>query len=151
MVKTLLLAALVPNVPALRALTAGRLAALNHGSIVTMLPGQDRVMVAKTLRDLAGEFGEFQVSGGDDPMVEVSLIRVDTAGILRSVSNVDDAAAKRRLVKAMLWKEFEAQDKGEFVTTRPIIWKGTERIVELVFGNVRDRERLPDASCAPAA
>ncbi|MEV4675247.1 phage resistance protein [Actinomadura sp. NPDC049382] len=148
-VKTLLLAALVPNVPALRALTAGRLAALNHGSIVTMLPGQDRVMVAKTLRDLAGEFGEFQVSGGDDPMVEVSLIRVDTAGILRQVANVDDDAAKRRLVKAMLWKEFEAQDKGEFVTTRPIIWKGTERIVELVFGNVRDRERLPDAQFEP--
>ncbi|TDC74852.1 phage resistance protein [Actinomadura sp. 7K507] len=148
-VKTLLLAALVPNVPALRALTAGRLAALNHGSIVTMLPGQDRVMVAKTLRDLAGEFGEFQVSSGDDPMVEVSLIRVDTAGILRSVARVDDDAAKRRLVKAMLWKEFDAQDKGEFVTTRPTVWKGTERIVELVFGNVRDRERLPDGQFEP--
>ena len=38
-VKTLLLAALVPNVPALRDLTASRLAALNHGSIVTMRPG----------------------------------------------------------------------------------------------------------------
>ncbi len=37
-VKTLLLAALVPNVPALNGLTATRLAALNHGSIVTMLP-----------------------------------------------------------------------------------------------------------------
>ncbi|MBE1530889.1 phage resistance protein [Actinomadura algeriensis] len=148
-VKTLLLAALVPNVPALRSLTAGRLAALNHGSIVTMLPGQDRVMVAKTLRDLAGEFGEFQVTGGEDPMVEVSLIRVDTAGILRSVANVDDDAAKRRLVKSMLWTAFEAQDRGEFVTTRPIVWKGTERIVELVFGNVRDRERLPDGRFEP--
>ena len=37
-VKTLLLAALVPNVPALNGLTATRLAALNHGSIVSMLP-----------------------------------------------------------------------------------------------------------------
>ncbi|MFI0411543.1 phage resistance protein [Actinomadura sp. 3N508] len=148
-VKTLLLAALVPNVPALRTLTAGRLAALNHGSIVTMLPGQDRVMVGKTLRDLAGEFGEFQVSAGDDPTVEVSLIRVDTAGILRNVVNVDDDAAKRRLVKAMLWNEFGAQDKGEFVTSRPIVWKGTERVVELIFGNVRDRERLPDEQFEP--
>ncbi|MCO5994769.1 hypothetical protein [Actinoallomurus rhizosphaericola] len=37
-VKTLLLAALVPNVAALRHLTAGWLAALNHGSIATMIP-----------------------------------------------------------------------------------------------------------------
>ncbi|MFG1999071.1 phage resistance protein [Spirillospora sp. NPDC048911] len=148
-IKTLLLAALVPNVPALRSLTAGRLAALNHGSIATMLPGQDRSVVSKTLRDLAGEFGEFQVSGGDDPVVEVSLIRVDTAGILRSVVNVDDDAAKRRLIKNLLWKEFEAQERGEFVTTRPMVWKGTDRTIELVFDNIRDRDRLADGQFVP--
>ena len=48
--KTLLLAALVPNVPALNGLTATRLAALNHGSIVSMLPNQERAQVAKTLK-----------------------------------------------------------------------------------------------------
>jgi hypothetical protein len=41
-VKTLLLAALVPNVPALNGLTATRLAALNHGSIVSMVRNQER-------------------------------------------------------------------------------------------------------------
>ena len=35
LVKTLLLAALVSEVPALRALNAARLAALNHGSVVS--------------------------------------------------------------------------------------------------------------------
>ena len=50
-VKTLLLGALVPNVPALNGLTATRLAALNHGSIVTMLPNQERALVARTLNE----------------------------------------------------------------------------------------------------
>ena len=49
-IKTLLLAALVPNVPALNGLTATRLAALNHGSIKSMLPNQERAQVAKTLK-----------------------------------------------------------------------------------------------------
>ena len=66
-VKTLLLAALVPNVPALRALTASRLAALNHGSIAAMIPGQERAAVAGTLRELSGEFGEIRVSGRGRP------------------------------------------------------------------------------------
>lgn len=43
-VKTLLLAALVPNVPALNGLTASRLAALNQGSIVTMIRNQERAL-----------------------------------------------------------------------------------------------------------
>ncbi|HEU5155675.1 MAG TPA: phage resistance protein [Streptosporangiaceae bacterium] len=140
-VKTLLLAALVPNVPALRNLTASHLAALNHGSIATMIPGQDRAVVAKTLRELAGEFGEIRVSGTDDPSVEVALIGVDTAAILQQVRHVDDDAAKRSLLKSLLWEEFGVTARqGEFVSTRLIFWKGTERTVELVFANVRDRD-----------
>ena len=147
-IKTLLLSALVPNVPALRALTASRLAALNHGSIAVMIPGQDRSAVARTLRELSGEFGEIRVSGADDPSVEIALIGVDTAEILRRVINVDDDAARRRLIKALLWEEFGVTDKGEFITTCPVIWRGTDRVAELVFGNVRDRE-LADSQFEP--
>ena len=149
-VKTLLLSALVPNVPALRNLTASRLAALNHGSVVSRIPGQDRAMVAKTLRELAGEFGEIRVSGSDDPTVELALIGVDTAAILRQVSTtVGDDAAKRRLIKSLLWKELKVAERDEFVNTRQIVWRGTERTVELVFGNVRDRDTLSDQEFAP--
>ncbi|WP_119727666.1 phage resistance protein [Thermomonospora amylolytica] len=149
-VKTLLLSALVPNVPALRNLTASRLAALNHGSVVSMIPGQDRVMVARTLRELAGEFGEIRLSGGDDPTVELALIGVDTAAILSQVVNVDDDAARRRLIKSLLWQEFGVKESGEFVDTRQIVWRGTDRVVELVFGNVRDRETLSDDQFSPS-
>ena len=147
-VKTLLLSALVPNVPALRALTASRLAALNHGSIAAMIPGQERTAVARTLRELSGEFGEIRVSAAGDPAVEIALIGVDTGEILQKVINVDDDAARRRLVKAMLWDEFGVTDRGEFITTGPVTWRGTERTAELVFGNVRDPD-LADSQFEP--
>ncbi len=111
-VKTLLLAALVPNVPALRALTANRLAALNHGSIAAIIPGQDQKMVARTLRELAGEFGEIRVSEADNPAVEINLIGVNTSEILQQVIHVDDNAARRRLIKALLWEDFGITDRG---------------------------------------
>jgi hypothetical protein len=147
-VKTLLLAALVPNVPALRALTATRLAALNHGSIASLIPGREAKEVTRTLRELAGEFGEIQVSEADNPSVQVNLIGVDTSKILRDVIHVDDDAARRRLVKTMLWAEFKVTDRGEFTTNWPVVWRGTDRIAELAFANVRD-DNLADIQFAP--
>ena len=141
--KTLLLAALVPNVPALRGLTASRLAALNHGSIVAMLPNQERRTVAKTLRDLARKFGEFRVSEDEDPRVDLALIGIDTDGILRQARYVDDSAARRRVIRDLLWEEMDVTDSGELVTAIGIVWRGTARRVELVFGNVRDEDNLP--------
>ena len=141
--KTMLLAALVPNVPALRGLTASRLAALNHGSIVAMLPNQERRTVAKTLRDLARQFGEFRVSEDEDPRVDLAIIGIDTGGILRQARYFDDDAARRRVIKDLLWEEMDVADSGELVTAVGIVWRGTTRRVELVFGNVRDEDNLP--------
>jgi hypothetical protein len=147
-VKTLLLAALVPNVPALRALSASRLAALNHGSVAAMIPGQEPRTVARTLRELAGEFGEIRVSDADNPSVEISLIGVSTDEILREVIHVDDPAARRRLLRGLIWEDFKITDRDEFITTTLVVWRGTERVAELVFGNVRDRD-LADGQFEP--
>jgi len=149
-VKTLLLAALVPNVPALRGLTASRLAALNHGSIVTMLPNQERTSVARTLKELSASFGEIRLSGTeDDPRVDLALIGVDTEGILRDARHADDDAARRSMIKDLLWDELGLADLGTFVTATKVIWRGTTRRVEVLVENVRDRERLPRAKFAP--
>jgi hypothetical protein len=147
--KTMLLAALVPNVPALRGLTASRLAALNHGSIVTMLPNQERRTVARTLRDLARQFGEFRVSEDEDPRVDLAIIGIDTGGILRQARYVDDAAARRRVIKSILWEEMSVAESGELVTAIDIVWRGTTRRVELVLGNVRDEDSLQWQSFEP--
>ena len=58
LLKTLLLAALVPEVPALRALTAPRLAALNHGSVVSPVPGGEGGIVLQKLRSWVTRVGE---------------------------------------------------------------------------------------------
>jgi hypothetical protein len=137
-VKTLMLKALVPNVPALKTPNPGRLAALNHGWIPSMLPGRQGEIVAKMLRDLAGEFGEIRLQGETNPTVDVALIGIDTKSILEKVLHVDDDAARRRLVKDILWEELKAGDLDTFVSRRTIVWRGTTRVVELAFVNVAD-------------
>ena len=149
-VKTLLLAALVPNVPALNGLTATRLAALNYGSIVTMVRNQERAQVAKTLKFLQGQFGEFRLSGSeDDPRVDLALIGVDTEGIIRDNRHADDDAARRRLVREMLWAELNLKEEGAFETRTTVTWRGTTRAVEVLMDNVSDAG--PDADQAVPA
>jgi len=149
-VKTLLLAALVPHVPALRNLTASRIAALNYGSVVAMIPGQERTMVARTLRELASVFGQIRVSGADDPAVEMALIGVDTQGIMAQARAKDDPAARRRLLQDMLWDELGVTNSGQFESRKQSVWRGTSRTVEVVFANIRDPERLDSRQFEPS-
>lgn len=143
-VKTLLLAALVPNVPALKDLTAGRLAALNHGSIASMIPNQERAQVTRTLKTLNAEFGEIRLSGSeDDPRVDLHLIGVDTDGIIRDHRHADGDAERRKLVRDLLWKELGLKDDGAFDTRTRLVWRGTERTVEVLMDNVCDEVRMP--------
>ena len=149
-VKTLLLAALVPNVPALNGLTATRLAALNHGSIVTMVRNAERAQVTKTLKFLQGQFGEFRLSGSeDDPRVDLALIGVDTEGIIRDSRHADDDAARRRLVREMLWAELNLKEEGAFETRTTVTWRGTTRAVEVLLDNVSDQDRMPTRQFQP--
>ncbi|MGH3221200.1 MAG: phage resistance protein, partial [Streptosporangiaceae bacterium] len=148
-VKTLLLAALVPNVPALNGLTASRLAALNHGSIVSMLPNQEARLVAAMLRQLSAQFGEIRLSGSDDnPRVDLAIVGVDTDGILQDAWHADDDAARRRMVKELLWAELKLTDDGAFETQDKVIWRGTGRIVDVLLDNVRDADRMPSTRFA---
>src|SRR5664279_743581 len=61
--KTLLLSAVAPKVPALKELTAARLASLNHGSIVAPLPGAEVAIVLAKIRDWNRQVPEIHVSG----------------------------------------------------------------------------------------
>ncbi|MBO0801657.1 MAG: phage resistance protein [Nocardiopsaceae bacterium] len=143
-VKTLLLATLVPNVPALKDLTASRLAALNHGSVKSKIPNQERAQVTRTLKGLSAEFGEIRLSGSeDDPRVDLHLIGVDTDGIIRDNRHADGDAERRKLVRGLLWKELGLTDDGGFDTRKEIIWRGTARTVEVLMDNVCDHVRMP--------
>ncbi|UYQ62614.1 hypothetical protein [Streptomyces peucetius] len=94
-VKTLLLAALAPDVPALRRLTGTRLAALNHGSVRsrTVPPGDK---VAERMQSLQGKFhSELLAEGRSDPMSSLHLSDLDVEPLLDAVAGEDRVGTRR--------------------------------------------------------
>ncbi|MGW5613092.1 PglY protein [Streptomyces sp. NPDC003877] len=151
LIKTLLLAALAPNVPALARLTGGRLAALNHGTIKTRV-GSAGSVAAKALKELqAAEFGELRSEGDStgDPVFHLHLSDVDVEPLLEEVQgSADQPGLRRQWIKDQLWAALGIRDTQAFVCERDIVWRGTKRTAEFVFGNVRD-PHLPDEQFQP--
>lgn len=144
--KTLLLAALVPETPAVRGLTAGRLADLNHGSIRTPIPGGERARVLSTLQKWAGRIGELRLDGDEqDPSVSLQLVGVDVDAILEKVANVDRPGARTRLVRDLLGEAIDVDVSGTVTPSVRHVWRGRKRVTDLIFGNVRDKAEVPDS------
>jgi hypothetical protein len=150
LIKTLLIAALVPEVQALRGLTVRRLVALNPGAVRSPIRGQEPSLALTKLKALATRVGQLRVGDGDDPTVSLQLVGVDTVAILERVPHADSAAERRRWVRARLMKELGVVDTQRLMVDRTIVWRGTERSVELVYGNVRDPADLSDEQFEPA-
>ncbi len=149
LVKTLLLGALAPNVPALRTLTASRLAALNHGTIATPLAGTEPAVVLRRLRDLAGDVGEIRLSDDTrDPVISVELARVDYESIVERVRNIDNTGERRRLLRDLVFSALGLSTAATLSSdvTHTTVWRGSRRTVDVVYGNVRDRHELPDSA-----
>lgn len=143
LLKTLLIAELVPQVEAVRDLTPRRLAALNHGTIRSPIPGQEAGIVLRRLQKWAGEAGEIRVIGeGGDPRVKLKLTGVDVEGLLDRVANVDNAGARKLKIRERL---FEALGLGDasglaLFCEHTVAWRGTERRVSVIYGNVREMD-----------
>ncbi|MGW5633287.1 hypothetical protein [Streptomyces sp. NPDC003832] len=148
-VKSLLLGALAPDVPALRRLTGARLAALNHGSVRSRtVPAGD--VVVRRMRDLQAAFpSEVRSDGEADPVFSLHLSDLDIEPLLDAVAEEDKAGVRRVWLRDRLWEAVGVRD-GQFVAEKEIVWRGTRRIAEFVFGNVRDRADLPDEQFTPA-
>ena len=150
LIKTLLLAYLTPDLPALARLTGKRLADLNHGSIRrTRTVTDDRNALAR-LQELQGVFGELRSEGEDDPVFALHLSDLDVEPLLDAVGEQDRPSARRVWVKEALWKALGIKDTEGFVCEREIVWRGTRRTVEFVFGNVRDKADIPDDHFMPS-
>lgn len=142
--KTLLLAALAPEVEVLKNLTAGRLAALNHGSIRTPIEGREGQEVLRRCRAWAAEIGEVRI--GDhpaNPTIAMQLSAVDTESILADAGRHDNTGNRRRLIREILFSELGIEDRDELILYHDVAWRGTERRFEVIFANVRE---LPDES-----
>lgn len=146
--KTLLLSAVAPKVPALMALTAARLASLNHGSIVSPLPGGEASVVLSKVRTWARDVPEIHLDGDDrNPTIRVQLSDVDYESIVERAKGEDNPGRQRELLKDLvsdsLGIDLTRQDlQGAY--PHDIVWRGSRRRVDLLFGNVRDRTWLSD-------
>lgn len=142
--KTLLLAALVPEVEAFRDMTATKLAALNHGTIRAPIEGQEPQLVLQKLRALAAEVGEIKISDSAlNPTISIQLSGVDTETILDRARVVDVAGNRRAKVRELLFGRLGIPLEETLLLDHEFLWRGTKRSVDIVFGNVRE---LPEAS-----
>lgn len=145
LVKTLLLAALLPSIEVLRDLDVARLTALNHGSIKSPIPGAEKQTVLGKLRRWAAAVGALKL--GDDPQnptVSVRLTGVDIATIVDRAAHVDNAGERRRLVQMLVLGELGVDVDGRLFSEHSLEWRGTPRTFDLVLENIRDTQVLPD-------
>jgi hypothetical protein len=156
LLKTLLLAALVPEVPALRALTAPRLAALNHGSVVSPVPGGESGIVLHKLRSWTTRVGEIRVSDDQVPTVSLQISGVDVEPILANAAQADNDGTRRSKLQRILFEMLGIGTDNTLFGAQPFhayehLWRGTRREVDLYFEVVRELgyDRLRGRGGAP--
>ena len=148
--KTILLASLVPAVPALRNLTASRIAALNLGSVVSPVPGVEAPTVLGKLRQWQTSVPEITLSGDSaNPTVSLRLAEVDWEGVVERARSIDTEGQRRQTLQELVRDALGLGAATEMVTRRSVVWRGTRREAEVVFGNVRSARDLPDDAFRP--
>jgi hypothetical protein len=146
--KTLLLSAVAPAVPALKELTAARLASLNHGSIKSPLPGSEVGIVLAKVREWSRKVPEIHIDGDPrNPVIRVQLSDVAYESVVENAKGEDNDGRRRELLKDLVREALgiTERDPDVFgVYAHPVIWRGSRRIVDVVFGNVRDAAWLTE-------
>lgn len=154
LLQTLLLCALAPSVPALADLTLARLHALNHGSITTRIAGTEVGRLEQKAKEWAATFPEIKVIGtGPGAVVRLELTGVDLDAVLANAQVHNNLGNRRTKMRSLLKNALGVGDgPGGFDTydVLDLVWKGTERQLEVVFGNVADIDSLPEATLRPS-
>jgi hypothetical protein len=153
LIKTLLLSALAPTVPALHNLTARKLSALNYGSFVSPIQGGEVDQVARRVENWAARFTEIKYEKGDDPAVGLELIGIDVDSILQNarLAGADSPGTRKNQIKKLLYKEMGVAPTDRYGGDQfGLVWRGSKRAVEVVFGNVRDETDLRKEAFEPA-
>ncbi|MBL1113581.1 phage resistance protein [Streptomyces sp. 110] len=149
---TLLLSALAPSVPALRDLTIRRLGALNHGSVLSPIPGAEVGLIQAKVDEWATRFIEIKSTGTKtNPGVRLELAGVDVDSVIANANVNNNRSNRRALAKRLLADELglEVHDRmGSDELT--LVWRGSNRIAEVVIGDVNDTENMPDHEFSPS-
>ncbi|MCC3766277.1 phage resistance protein [Streptomyces sp. UNOC14_S4] len=154
LLQTLLLSALAPSVPALADLTLARLHALNHGSITTRIAGTEVGRLEQKAKEWAATFPEIKVTGtGPGAVVRLELTGVDLDAVLANAQVHNNQGNRRAKMRGLLKEALGVSDgPGGFdaYDVLNLVWRGTERQVEVVFGNVAEVDSLPEATLRPS-
>lgn len=139
LIKTLLLAALVPDVEALKNMTPQRLAALNHGTIATPIPGQEAATVINKFKRWAAAAGQIKIrEGAGQTTLAVQLSSVDTEQILAKAEGVDNRGNRITKLKELIFKALGQENEEQLFYTHEFKWRGTPRRADIIFANIRD-------------
>lgn len=148
LVKTLIIAALVPEVPVLKDLTVSRLIQLNHGTVLSVVPGGEATMTAQKLRHWAAQNLPLHVGLGQDPDVRVRLEGVDIKPILDRYASEDSQGSRQRVLRGLLFEALSIDAVADSGKEETCAWNKTQRHGRIVFGNVRslgfENLRCPD-------
>ena len=137
--KTLLLSALAPEVESFRAMTVNKLAALNHGSIKTPIPGQEGRVVLQKCREWASEIGQIKIGDEEgNPTVSVQLAGVDTDSLVNQAATEDNAGNRIRKVKELVYEMMGLELADALWISHDFLWRGTKRECQFLFANVRE-------------
>lgn len=145
---TLLLSALAPSVPAFQNLTVKRLTALNHGVITAPVPGFEAKTVSKKAKEWADAFPDIRYSDGPDAGISLKLVDVDYESIVTRAQSNNNGPNRRSLLKRLLWEEFSI-NQGQLDDQLNVVWRGSRRSLEVVFGNIADPNSLTDEKFSP--
>lgn len=91
-----------------------------------------------------------EIHVGDDPLdpvVTVRIAEVDYESVVTRARGEDNEGRRRELLKRLVWTAFglaERDDDLAGVNRHRIVWRGSQRDIEALFGNVRDTSWLPD-------
>ena len=153
--KTLLLSAVAPKVPALKELTAARLASLNHGSIRSPLPGSEAGIVLAKVREWNRKVPEIHI-GGDprNPVIRVQLSDVDYESVVENAKGEDNEGRRRELIKDLVREALGIAERDPDVFgayAHPVIWRGSRRgggrgVRQRPGRRLADRGPLPGAA-----
>lgn len=140
LVKTLLLSALVPEVECFKGMNASRLTELNHGTVRSPIAGQEAGIVLQKCRKWAGQVGEIKIGEEPaNPTISVQLSGVDIETILEKARGVDNHGSRAKKIREILYRALGMTDSDSlFGVTFTHIWRGTSRIVDVVFANIRE-------------
>lgn len=140
LIKTLLLAALAPTVESLKNMDAKRLAALNHGTIRSFVPGQEAQQVLAKCKDWASRVGQVQVQegAGGTYTLSIQITDLELQPILDRAEAVDNHGNRVARMKTLIFEALGVPHHQELFFRYGFRWRGTDREAEVSFGNVRE-------------